>query len=318
MEKNTIRRDFGSIILNQSTREFFTDEEDSISSFKEPSICKENYNFLELKKMEPNIPSKNHYVFLEQLDINTHTNQKYIEKPFRIQKFLIDYFNGKKIEMQDLDFDIFELEIIYLFLINKFKKLKKLRHIRIDKKNETFFKKGILKIISIVSTQLSTKRREENNKFIYKFVLKILKSNFQNDSKNEIAFYQHYFADFAKSHQMTIEAFIDPLNKKGANSTINSDFLKRIFSVEKFAEDFKTILFNHFEDFYYSSIVTKIKKILKIYYHSINTETKSQTYSKFSNFISKKGIKFPWCINEIKNAIKQINQECLNFQKNSD
>ena len=318
------KESFASIILEGSTKEIISDCEESICSFKEPSTCTENFTPTKTSVELPlNRPSKKMYIFLEHLEINADKNQKYIEKPFKIQKFLIEFFIGKTIEIEDLKFDLFELEIINLFFMYKFKKIKKIRQLKFDKKDLFAYKKSLFKLIKIASNHISTKRKEENNKFIYKFVLKILKLKFQKNQKKQKEnenkeFYTYYFGEYAKQQKQQLEDYTDPLNKKGTKSSINSNFLKRIFLVKKFKKDFENILLNQFQDFYHSSITTKINRILKIYYQNIKTETKKETYSNFLKFISKKGIKFPWFHMEINNAMFQLKEECLKTEIKKD
>lgn len=200
----------------------------------------------------------------------------------------------------------------------KFKKIKKIKKLKFDKGNFDLYKTKLFKLIRIVSKHVSTKRKEENNKFIYKFVLKILKLKYQKKQKQKRfkykSFYQYYFGNYAKKNNQKLEDFKDPLNKKGKKSSINSIFLERIFSVKKFKKDFENILLNEFQNFYHSSIDSKIKRILDIYYHYIKMETKIDTYLNFKNFISKKGIKFPWFHTEINHAMFQLREEFINVK----
>ena len=126
------------------------------------------------------------------------------------------------------------------------------------------------KLNRILNKHESSKRTEENNKFVFKYITKEMKKKFykenglKQDKASEIAFYNAYFKETAKTLNFPIEHFYDPLyktvNQNPEYKSINNKYLKIVFQSQDFKSAFKEFLDNQFEARYAETIKSKIKK----------------------------------------------------------
>ena len=171
---------------------------------------------------------------------------------------------------------------------------------------------------------VSTKRTEENNKFVYKHTLKYLKAKYNQENnlpfnrESEESFYKHYFGDHAAERKVQLKTFYDPLNSKSQSKskTISNGHLILLFTCRKFKNDFFNYLDSGFKEDYQSSTFKKIEKILleleKKLEDNSGLEKEKLIRKYISEFAQKKRVKFPWSSKEIDAAMchfsKQVNR----------
>ncbi len=77
----------------------------------------------------------------------------------------------------------------------------------------------------------SNKRLEENLKFVYKGVMKLMRTEFNQSynlrvsKESNMKFFEFYFGNFAQENQTLIEFYFDPLNTGKYLKTINFEYL---------------------------------------------------------------------------------------------
>lgn len=176
---------------------------------------------------------------------------------------------------------------------------------------------------SLIFEHKSTKRVEENNKFIYKYTMKYLKKEYftrnslKSSKEAEIAFYQHYFASMSAELKISIDDFYDPLyktlNKNPSFKTINNKYLSLIFSSNAFKADFFAFLKSDFKRTYIDMIPGKLNKFFKKLKDDMSTivrkNTKDgQSINKFTEKLRRsRKCKLPWTCKEVTSALAQFN-----------
>ena len=169
-----------------------------------------------------------------------------------------------------------------------------------------------------IHAHVSTKRIEENNKFVYKYTFKYLRHQFyvrkglQKSSENERLFYAYYFENSANDLKMPIENFFDPLykvcNKNPFFKSINNKYLGLIFSSQLFKIDFFGFLRRYFKNTYFMIINSKLRKFFKKLRLDIMSDRSGQFVNMLvDRFVEKlrknKKCKLPWTVEEVSNAL---------------
>jgi len=172
---------------------------------------------------------------------------------------------------------------------------------------------------------ISIKRFEENIKFVFKLGFKKMKSKIF--MKNRISFYskkfdsqfyEYYFHELAKSLNIPIEHFYDPLNYKKSLKTLNQEYIKLIFKSQEFKKDFMDyinsgLLLREYQ----STIKRKIRQLLLKFDHLINSNdlvTMNQGILKIQKYFrSKKQCKLPWMHYEVVTAVETFAFMINNF-----
>ena len=162
----------------------------------------------------------------------------------------------------------------------------------------------------------STKRTEENIKFVYKHTLKFLKSQFNTEHKlrynkeSEVQFYRFYFAALAEQRETSLDLYFDPLltNKGGKTNskTISNSHLRLVFENEEFKSQFFAYLDDQFKEDYQSSILKKIERMFVDLENELSNKDEPERKRVMLNFINKlrqkKRVKFPWSSAEIESS----------------
>lgn len=181
------------------------------------------------------------------------------------------------------------------------------------------------KINKALQSHSSRKRVEENNKFIFKYAVKVLKTRFFKQRKiiatqeNEIRFYKHYFEETARVLERPLDHFFDPLyktvNRNTEYKSINSKYMSIVFASKEFKGEFFNFLRNELYDHYMKNIDKKIAKTLKklkytLYKGENNTEAIDSIFEENLKALKKnKKCKLPWTHVEIESALEQF--ECI-------
>ena len=237
---------------------------------------------------------------------------------------LTNVFKGDMIDLKDLPLDSIESKLLKTMLIKKFGGglNKSLRF------KETADELDLNRVIDICNSFDSSKRGEENNKFVYKHTLKYLKAqyydekNLRYNKKSEEQFYLSYFGKEAEKTGNPIEAFYDPLNIQLKNSktskTISNDHLKLVFGCKTFKAKFFDYIGNSFKEDYQSSIYKKIEKILLKLEKQIKqnkNKSRDEVINAYVNDIrNKKRVKFPWSSKEIDSATAHFSKHINKLQ----
>lgn len=165
----------------------------------------------------------------------------------------------------------------------------------------------------------SSKRFEENIKFIFKLTLKRLKNNLAKRNKIacysksfDIQFYNYYFLELALSRGVEINKFYDPLNTKTGAKTLNNDYLKLLFSSALFYEDFNGYInTNDIYQDYQQTLQRKLRQLLLKFDHLFNSNNEvvmRTSLSKVQNYFRKnRQCKLPWLESEVKSAVEVVN-----------
>lgn len=248
-------------------------------------------------------------------DLNHENSENFLLKLKVFKKvtlILTEIFRGKDINLKTKDLKLSEFQVILKVLKKKY--TLKIFQILLEKTNKKNLQEAILELEKIIYDKpinISRKRIEENNKFIYKNSLKIMKKLFYEARKlpksksSEIYFYRYYFKEISKKKKISLEHFIDPLNVKQKVKTLNNKFLGLIFSSEHFKSDFqktmKNELFRHYEKLILRKFVKFFVKFDNKYNSSFDQNSLSENVMKYLK--DSKRIKFPWDKNEIENAV---------------
>lgn len=165
-----------------------------------------------------------------------------------------------------------------------------------------------------------SKRVEENNKFIYKHTTSYLLSQFvtRNSLKfgplTETAYYEHYFSEHAATVGVSVSDYCDPL-KTTLKSTskaksLNTEYLTRILSCDKFRGDFFGYLERGFEDHYVSAIYKKMERMLgalEAQWSIASPERYGAILEEYvKNKINHRWCKIPWSKSEVGSAVRHF------------
>lgn len=253
----------------------------------------------------------------QEYNVDQTNRRKPLEK---LINSITKLFTFIPLEIDDLDMSQSEFVVLKDIINRKFAGSDICRLINQNMKNLS--KDEIIELINQETrSNTSSKRIEENNKFVFKYTFKYLKHQFygkyQLDKSNssELLFYEHYFKSISENLKIPLNYFFDPLykicNKNLHFKSINNKYLGLIFSSPLFKSDFFVFLKNDFKITYNSIIVSKIKKMFK----KLRLELSSDKSGKFSNvFIDRfseklrrnKKCKLPWNMREVKCALAQF------------
>ena len=158
----------------------------------------------------------------------------------------------------------------------------------------------------------SSKRFEENIKFIFKITFRKLKlmllKRFQisvYSKKFDDQFYDHYFKDLVEGGKYKMEDFYDPLNTKNNLKTLNNDYLALVFESPEFKRDFISYISGaDIQLDYQKTIKRKLTHLLSKFdgfFEGDNQEVGIQKIQKY--FRKNKQCKLPWTQTEICTAV---------------
>ena len=120
-------------------------------------------------------------------------------------------------------------------------------------------------------------------------------------------FYEYYFAELANEHMLPIEYFKNPFKKRALDSKEDTytskkmkgarNYYKLVFSTNNFKQIFENYVNNELLEDYLLQIPYKLYSILcdSFYYYTRDDDIKNSW-------------NFPWSINEVELAIKEVNK----------
>lgn len=163
----------------------------------------------------------------------------------------------------------------------------------------------------------SLKRTEENNKFLFKHTLKLMKGDFRRQSSTKASslaernqeFFNFYFCEEGREETMH-ELFSPKFNLR--NNSLPISTLREIFSFSKFARDFLHYLVEPsledciFATSYDKSIEKKLIKIFKKWENVSLKNPKSFKPEMLSYFRKSSQCKLPWTTEEVQIAIRSL------------
>lgn len=225
-----------------------------------------------------------------------------------------DTFKIKKIDPVSIQkLQKYQIKLI-LGIINK--KFKKRFNFNINEISLSDLRWKTYIILKSVQCERSNKRIEEKNKFLFKFVFKKLRMNFEKNNLNSSdnstdsnSFVKFYFENLCKIKNIDIWKFFGN-NFEKISKPLNNDFYFFLFQSEKFYKDFFHYLINdlrnHYEELIIKKFDTFFYKYDRMLKKHLNMEIIMSKYSK--SLKNNNRIKFPWNLNEIDDAI-------IHFQK---
>lgn len=135
------------------------------------------------------------------------------------------------------------------------------------------------------------------------------KHNLKHNKTHEENFFNDYFLKHSEENDMNIIQYYDPLNISSINQTLNLDYLKRIFQNQNFKKDFLECMNNDFLHQYKKSLKKKISTLFEKYHRKMKKSGDETATNKFIYQLrNSKRFKFPWCINEVKQAVQYFQQ----------
>jgi len=169
---------------------------------------------------------------------------------------------------------------------------------------------------------VSTKRPEENYKFVFKRCLKHMKEQLRaslggtrrSKKEFEASFNKHYFEEVVEEPHRPMESFLHPKNSnsnsKNAAKTINSQYVANIVRSRRFVTDFLDYLNHGLEEEYRKVIWSKIKGLMEKWEADYQgAEDKATQIHKICENIERNNkCKLPWTIIEVRSAIASVNQ----------
>lgn len=230
-------------------------------------------------------------------------------------------FLSQKLDETDLRLTQFDLNIIEKLALRKFGVKSLLADVSPYDLRKICFKINELKMIK------SSKRIEENNKFIMKHAFKNLskllkiKLKINVSNKNfEQQFYHYYFDEvLSRRPDLKIEDFFDPLtssdSKNSKIKTLSSNYLELIFQSNLFRKDFVFHLSSPnvenslFVKIYQRTIVPKLEKIFAKWESKIGAEQEASLKLQMdilSYFEKNNQCKIPWSTVEVTTAINSF------------
>ena len=171
-------------------------------------------------------------------------------------------------------------------------------------------------IISSIKTSNSSKRVEENNKFVCKHINAYLYTKFVTEERllfnkeSEKQFYKHYFEDYAKEKNIPITNFYDPVRacvkSKNVTKSLNTEYILRILGCDKYRVDFFEYLQTDFVADYLSAVCKKLSRLLLPLEKQLHISKEKDYPSIVSKFIKtkveSKWCKIPWSFQEVVTA----------------
>lgn len=158
----------------------------------------------------------------------------------------------------------------------------------------------------------SSKRFEENIKFIFKITFRKLKLNLLKQfhinvysKKFDDQFYEFYFGNLVRSGKYQMDDFYDPLNTKNNLKTLNNDYLALVFESPAFKKDFISYISGEeIQLDYQKTIKRKLAHLLSKFDRFFYSNNQEQGILKVQKYFRKnKQCKLPWTQTEICTAV---------------
>jgi hypothetical protein len=178
------------------------------------------------------------------------------------------------------------------------------------------FVQQLMTAVTEIYSQNSAKRKEENIKFVFKWIMKRMRKSFRevvpgppNDFRD---FYKHFFEEKSLKQRISIETYYDPTNiDKHTNKTdllyksINTDYLRHVFECKKFRDEFIMNLDTcDVVAEFAKKLEKKIEKLLSRWDKQHLKLSMVQLEAKVHDYFKKSlRCKLPWTLKEAEQAI---------------
>lgn len=225
----------------------------------------------------------------------------------RLIAILRQIFKGESLAQSDQPLDKRSLQVLIAIIERKFGK-----KLRIEEDQS-----ALLEQISKISLADSKKRPEENSKFVFKQVLKVMREKFKARTSNkrckkvasERAFYSSYFDEAARAKNVPIDAYFHPRNVVGPASighkNINSDYIRTISENPKFIEDFQFEM-SEMRAKWKNKIDSKLKILQNKIEEAFAAENQVALHDLVSYISKNSKCKLPWTVREVHDATSAV------------
>lgn len=245
-------------------------------------------------------------------NINHESDHQDLQYPHfgNLITLLKKHFKEKHIDEKNLAIRSYELDVLKAIITRKYK-----NKINVDVKS--FFLKDKLDEINQL---VSSKRPEENSKFIFKRGMKSLRERLKlfegKDLKKkefETFFYNYYFSESCKKHKINVDEIQNPCNSKGVKTklkTVNNEYVSNVAKSDKFIKDFNDYISANLRIDYEATIDSKIEALIKRWEEMYSrAEEKSIALQDIINYVLKnQKCKLPWTGREIEAAIHCVTE----------
>lgn len=233
---------------------------------------------------------------------------------------ILSILEGSPVIRNDLPTSHFLLNILREVLAKKFKNIN-LRKAFPDNVDKNFLDFYVSKINKALNKNFSRKRSEENNKFIFKTIMAVLRKEFfqenglEESGDNEILFYKYFFEDLSIKNKNNLNSYFDPLYRTSLKNeefkSINNNYLVLIFSSNCLKGKFINYLEERFLEDYKRISVEKVYGVMRPLLKKLEEKSNStQLEVVFEAFTSKlrrsKKCKLPWSSVEVQKALNQF------------
>ena len=121
-------------------------------------------------------------------------------------------------------------------------------------------------------------------------------------------FYQYYFSEACKAHDLTIDAVQNPANSKGVKTklkTVNTEYICNITKSEKFMKDFTDYMHGSLQLDYDLTIDAKIDALVRRWDEAYGgAAEKPAALQQITDYVLKnKKCKLPWTMAEVRAAL---------------
>ena len=252
------------------------------------------------------------------IDFHVKSNKTQLPNLINVYAILLKVFFNLPVEIEDLELKKSELYLIKEIILRKCKHPPKYKNLA--QKTSSVSVAEITEILEYLEQYNSTKRVEENIKFIFKLTLKRLKKDYQLRQSNMASdrklaledFYGFYFGEFVDTWGLDLQQFTEPLRKKTYQKKLNHEYITRIFASKPFKVDFlKHINSGEFKREYQGTIPNKVLKLLSRFDRLFAGEDQQKAVEQVSKYFKgNKQCKLPWTEKEIINSINDFNSLC--------
>ena len=331
--------DYGPIIKSKTFESVETDDSGLVKRQNAPKSINDTFN--EDNELNDELSGQNVHVY--QIHGRVRQFVSKLNKTRRVCDIMTRILKGDEIKEEDLDLENFELALLTSLLHRKYNNATVEENSVIDPKFANFTDliedrklrynidflsiedkpsrvATLKKFVDFIQNLKLIKRIEENNKFVYKHTTSYLLTQFvfQNNLKfnanTENLYYQHYFTDHAKTMNLNVSDFCDPLktNVKGTRKakSLNTDYLLRILTCDKYREEFFRYLQSGFEDHYLSATYKKLERMLATLEDRLTSSSVDEHDSILKDFIKTKvnhrWCKIPWNKSEVGSAVEHF------------
>lgn len=310
--------------------------------FKEKTFWEESSLFKSSINKTPQKNDKSTFLAKKQISLDEYVHSLSSQKskkvkPELVQKNTVFKKNKQFTKLYEFLHSIFVEEH---FSIEKFNGLNFIEKIVVEEILQRKFKIDVFNLpgqtlleaidndrLNLIFKIKSAHRSEENKKFIFKHVMRILRRQFKHKSdkisqteNNDIdnSFLKHYFLETSQITGNQLIDYMDPLTKSNKNSrfkSLKAGFFALVFMAKEFKSDFlRQLQSQEFEEDYKKQtegklrkIISRLNKIQKKSASEVNICENIRVYFRCSQ-----QCKLPWSKNEIECARKFFQEYLAN------